>query len=103
MILICCFEFDIFFILSVFSEIKGRDQDSDSSPFFYWIGDFLSFHRRKAPLALFSPFCPICIISETICIFTPREVGLTKELVASTFGLLAQSVSITLLIGELKL
>ena len=80
--------------------IKGRDDDRDRLFSFYWIVDFLSFHRRKAPLAL---FCPICIISETICIFTPREVGLTKELVASTFGLLAQSVSITLLIGELKL
>lgn|GEM_PF-967900 len=83
--------------------IKGRDDDRDRLSSFYWIVDFLSFHRRKAPLALFSPFCPISIISETICIFTPREVGLTKELVVSTFGLLAQSVSITLLIGELKL
>ena len=71
---------------------------------FPFIGLWIFSHSIvEAPLALFSPFCPICIISETICIFTPREVGLTKELVASTFGLLAQSVSITLLIGELKL
>lgn len=83
--------------------MKDRGDERNRLSSFYWIVDFLSFHRRKAPLALFSPFCPISIISETICIFTPREVGLTKELVVSTFGLLAQSVSITLLIGELKL
>ena len=83
--------------------MKDRGDERNRLSSFYWIGDFLSFYRRKRPLALFSPFCPICIISETICIFTPREVGLTKELVVSTFGLLAQSVSITLLIGELKL